>query len=205
MKKVLLLLLLLAAGGYAYYRYYTTTPTYSLLQARAAVAAHNPAAFEKYVDVESVAGGLIEQVERQSGLLGLLNSGSGLLKGLGTALKPALTAGARKQVATYIATGSVAEARKADDSPFSVAGLVGGFVSDSSEFRGIAYEHTLPGGLAEVGLEFTQPRYDTTLVLKLQLADKADHWQVKQIANAGEVMDHIAQLEKRRLLKKIAR
>ena len=76
MKKTILLLLVLAVGGFAYYRYYTTTPQYSLLQARAAVLAHDPAGFGKYVDVESVASGLVQAVGQQGGLLSGLNPGS---------------------------------------------------------------------------------------------------------------------------------
>ncbi len=201
MKKFLLLLLVLAVGGFAYYRYYTTTPTYSLLQAQRAVSAHDPATFEQYVDVESVAGGLIEQVGQQRGLLSAINPGSWLVKGLSAALKPALAAGARKQVDTYIATGSVEEARKAGAGKFSLAGVVSKVVSDSSEFKGVAYENILPGGMAEVGIEFTQPRYDTTLLVKLRLADKGDHWQVKEIANAGEIIGHVGRMEKQRLLR----
>lgn len=203
MKKILLLLLLLAVGGFAYYRYYTRTPTYSLLQAREAVKAHNAVEFDKYVDVESVASGLIEQVGKQNGLLSLINPGSWLLKGLSAALKPALAAGARKQVDTYIATGSVEEALKAGGSKFSLAGLVSKVVSDSSEFKGVAYETTMPGGTAELGLEFTQPRYDTTLIVKVRLADKGDHWQVKEIANAGDIIGHVSRMEKQRLVKKL--
>lgn len=203
MKKGLLLLILLAVGGFAYYRYYTTTPTYSLLQARAAVADHDATRFRQYVDVASVAGSLVDQVGAQRSLLGMLNPGSWLAKGLGAALKPALAAGAQKQVEAYIASGSVEEARKVGGSTFSLAGLVGKVVSDSSEFRGVAYENTLPGGQAEVGLKFTQPRYDTTLVVKLRMADAGDHWQVKEIANAGEIIGHVTRMERNRLLKRL--
>ena len=203
MKKKFLLLILLAVGGFAYYRYYTTTPKYSLLRAAAAVRAHDAPGFNTYVDVESVAGDLLTQVGESSGLLGKLNSGSLLLKGLSAALKPALAAQAKKQVDAYITTGSVAQAQQAGGSSFSLAGLVGKIVSDSSEFKGVAYETTLPGGMAEVGLEFTQPRYDTTLLVKLRLADLGDHWQVKEITNAGEIIGHIGQMEKRRLLREL--
>jgi hypothetical protein len=203
MKKVFLFLLLLGVGGFAYYRYYTTTPKYSLLQAREAVAAHDAARFGQYVDVASVTDGLLTEASQQRGLLSLINPGSWLLKGAVAALRPAMAAGAQKQVETYIATGSVEEARKAGNKKFSLASLVGRVVSDSSEFRGVAYETVLPNGQAEVGLEFTQPRYDTTFVVKLRLADQGDHWQVKQIANAGELLGHISRMEKQRLLNRL--
>jgi hypothetical protein len=207
MKKVGLLLLFLVVGAYAYYRYYTTTPTYSLLKAAAAVQARDPTGFDQYVDVESVADGLLDDVGEQSGLTGLLNSNAWLAKSLGAALKPALVAGVKQQVATYIATGSVAAAQKAgggNNSKFSLAALLGKVVSDSAEFKGVAFENTQLGGMAEVGLEFTQPRFDTTIVVKVLLADKGDHWQVKQIANAAEIFAHVSRLERDRLLRKVA-
>ena len=112
MKKLLLLLLVILVAGYAYYRHYTTTPTYSLLQARSAVEQHDAAAFNQYVDVETITGSLLEEAGKQGGLLSLINPGSRLVKGLSAALKPFVAASARQQVETYIATGSVAEARK---------------------------------------------------------------------------------------------
>jgi hypothetical protein len=205
MKKIGLLVVLLAVAGFAWYRYFTTTPKYSLLQAYAAVEAHDTGAFDKYVDVESVAGHLLEEVGKQRSLLSLVNPGSWVVKGLSAALKPALAAGAKKQVDTFVKTGSIAEARKAGGGKFSLAALMGKIVSDSSEFKGVAYETTMPNGTAEVGLEFTQPRYDTTLVVRVVMADKGDYWQVKQIANSGEILQHVSRLEKQRLLGKLTR
>ncbi len=205
MKKLFLLLALVAISGFAYYHYYTTTPTYSLLRASAAVLAHDPAAFNHYIDVESVAGSLVEEVAQQDGPLGGRSVGSLLTSGLGAALKTVLAAEARREVNEYIETGSVRRARTEGSGGFSLAAMVGAIISDSAEFKGVAYEKTQAGGMAEVGLEFTQPRYDTTVLVKLRLADRGDHWQVKKIANVGEIIANVALLEKRRLISRSLR
>src|SRR4051812_6560228 len=105
--------LLAAIVGAAWYRYYTTTPGYSIRQARAAVVAHDPVAFDKYVDVESIAANLLNGLTQQRGLLSLVNPGSWVVKGIGAALKPALAAGAKKQVDAFVATGSLTAANQA--------------------------------------------------------------------------------------------
>ena len=56
--------------------------------------------------------------------------------------------------------------------------------------------------MALVGLEFSQPRYDTTAVVEVKLLKQPDgHWQAKQLTNVGELVQGVARLEKRRLLK----
>ncbi|QKG58197.1 hypothetical protein GKZ68_17145 [Hymenobacter sp. BRD128] len=82
----------------------------------------------------------------------------------------------------------------------SLLGLAGHVVSPDSKFKGIKYS-TDKGNEALVGLEFTQPRYDTTMVVEVKLQKQADgHWQAKQITNAEELVQGVARLEKNRLL-----
>lgn len=203
MKKVALFIVLLAVAGYAYYRYYITTPRYSLGMAYVALESHDADAFNQYFDTESVARHLIDEVTTGGSLLSLVNPGSWALKGLGALAKPALAAGVKQQVDTYIRTGSTREAMKAGNAGSGlIAGLLGGLVSDSAAFKGVAFENKT-GEKAELGLEFTQPKYDTTMVIRLEMLDKGDHWQVSRITNAGELIRHVGNLEKRRVLKKL--
>ena len=51
-----------------------------------------------------------------------------------------------------------------------------------------------------MGLEFTQPRYDTTLVLEVKMLDQGGHWQATEITNTGAILQHVARMEKRRLV-----
>lgn len=204
MKKAILALLLAAIviGGYLYYRSLTTGPEYSLLQAAKAVHDHDSAAFERYVDVSSVTSNLVDQVADQGSALGILNPGGIAMKGALRLLKPQLTRAAQQEVQRYVETGSVQAAAAASSKGalnVSVLGLAGTVVSPESTFKGVKYTRQ-EGEQALVGLEFTQPRYDTTMVLEVKMLDKGDHWQATEITNTGAILKHVARMEKQRLV-----
>ncbi|WP_400192751.1 DUF2939 domain-containing protein [Hymenobacter sp. B81] len=204
MKKLLIGLLLLAvvAGGYWYYHSITTGPKYALGQAVKAVHDHDVAAFEKYVNVESVTGSLVDQVTAQSSVLGMLNPAGFLAKGALGLAKPQLAKAARKEMQRFVETGSLEGA--AESSPkrlvkVSLAGLASKVVSPESSFKGVKYVNE-QGEVALVGLEFTQPKFDTTMVLEVKMRDRGDYWQVTEVTNMGEMLKHVARLEKNKLL-----
>ncbi len=71
---------------------------YSLLQAHEAMQDHDMAEFEKYVNVESVAGNLIDDMAQQKGLLSMINPSSLAIKQALQFMKPQLAGVARKEV-----------------------------------------------------------------------------------------------------------
>lgn len=207
MKRILLFVVLLAvvAGGYYYYNSLKKGPEYALLQAAAATQTHDVAAFERYVDVDALTGHLVDDVASQSGVLTALVPGGGLaLRGSLRLLKPQLAKAAHNEVKRFVETGSLEAAQSAAPKHLvnlSFLGLAGRVVSPDSQFKGVKYS-TDKGNEALVGLEFTQPRYDTTMVVEVKLLKQPDgHWQAKQITNAGELAQGVARLEKARLLK----
>lgn len=205
MKKLLLfvVLLALAAGAYYYVKSKKDGPTGALVQAAAAVRAHDVASFEKFVDVGSVTSHLVDNVANQGSLLTALVPGDGLMMGGALRLlKPTLASAARKEVVRYVETGSVASA--AEDIPkrgmsLSILGLAGKVVGPDSKFKGIKYANE-QGEQALVGIEFTQPRYDTTMVVEVKMLRRDDHWQMTEITNTEELLRRAASLEKRKLL-----
>ncbi|MET4107770.1 DUF2939 domain-containing protein [Hymenobacter sp. UYP22] len=204
MKKTVLILLMLAlaAGGYWYYRKLSTGPEYSLMQAYKAVTDHDAAAFERYVDVTSVTGSLVDQVASQGSALGILNPGGMAMKGALRLLKPQLAQAARQEVKRYVETGSATAATEATPKRLvnvSILGLADKVVGQGSSFKGVKYSRE-EGEQAFIGLEFTQPRYDTTLVLEVKMQDRGDHWQATEITNTGEILQHVARMEKQHLL-----
>lgn len=206
MKKTVLILLLagLAIGGYWYYRKLSTGPEYALMQAYKAVNDHDAAAFERYVDVSSVTGSLVDQVADQGAALGVLNPGGFAMKGALRLLKPQLTQAAQQEIKRYIETGSATAAAEAAPKRLvnvSILGLADKVVGKGSAFKGVKYSRE-EGQQAFIGLEFTQPRYDTTLVLEVKMQDRGDHWQATEITNTGEVLKHVARMEKQHLLGK---
>ncbi|SNR49638.1 DUF2939 domain-containing protein [Hymenobacter mucosus] len=202
MKKMVLFLVLaaLALGGFLYYRSLRTTPEYSLLQAAKATQLHDMKEFERYVDVNSVTSHLLDQVADQGSTLASLAPVSIGLEGVLRMLKPQLTQAAYTEVERYIETGSVTAAAEANvrrPMGISLMGLIGTVVSPKSQFKGVKYTRQ-EGEAALVGLEFSQPTYDTTMVLEVKMLDRGDHWQATEITNTGAILNQVARLEKRK-------
>lgn len=206
MKRIILLLLvaLVAIGGYFYYQSLKAGPKYALVQVANAARTHDMATFERYVDVNSVTGNLVDQVANQGSSLGLLNPGGLAFKSALRMLKPQLTQVVRKEVQQFVETGSLQGAANAVDSKgmmnISLAGLAGKVASPDSKFKDVKYVKE-EGEQALVGIEFTQPKYDTTMVVELKMLNRGDHWQVTEITNTGDLLKQVARLEKQRLLK----
>jgi len=203
MKKVLVLLVLLVllVGGYFYYRSLAAGPTYALMQAARAFQTHDVTGFEQYVDVRSVSANLINQVADQSEALGIPSSNSLLLEGALQALKPQLAEIARQEVQHFVKSGAAPNPDQLPSTPLgkvSVLGVVGNVVGTNSRFKGVKYVRE-EGDQALVGVELTQPKYDTTMVIELKMHNEGDHWQVKEIANARELVKRFAQLKKNEL------
>jgi hypothetical protein len=206
MKRLLLLVLLLAlaAGGYYYYNSLKSGPSYALLQAAAATQTHDLNTFERYVDVDALTGHLVDDVADQSSVLAtLVPGGRFAMQGALRLLKPQLTKAAHAEIKRYVATGSLEASSAAAPKRLvnlSFTGLAGRVVSPDSKFKGIKYT-TEKGDEALVGLEFTQPKFDTTMVLEVKLRQQADgHWQAKEITNTSELLRHVARLEKQKLV-----
>ncbi|OGX88966.1 hypothetical protein [Hymenobacter coccineus] len=203
MKKPLffVVLLALAAGAYYYVKSKKDGPTGALVQAAAAVRAHDVASFEKFVDVGSVTSHLVDNVASQGSLLtALVPGGSLMMGGALRLLKPTLASAARQEVMRYVETGSVAAAAPKHGMNLSILGLAGKVVGPDSKFSSIKYA-TEQGEQALVGIEFTQPRYDTTLVVEVKMLHLGDHWQMTEITNTGDLLRRTANLEKRRMLR----
>ena len=205
MKKLLLLVLLIAVGvgGYYYYRNLKQGPSGALMAAAAAVQTHDMATFEKYVDVNSVTSHLVDDVAQQGAMLSSLMPGGGLVMGGAMRLlKPALAKAAHQEVQRYVETGSLEAAAAAAPKrlvSLSLTGLASKVVGPDSQFKGIKYTRE-EGDNAYMGLEVSQPRYDTTMVVEVKLRRQGDHWQMTQIMNSGELLRNAAALEKKRLL-----
>ncbi|QIL76474.1 DUF2939 domain-containing protein [Hymenobacter sp. HDW8] len=208
MKKALLLgllIIIVAVGGYWYYHtVVTASPQYSLAQAANAVRIHDVATFERYVDIDRVARNLVDQVADESSALEGLNVNGHIIQSALRLLKPQLAKSAQQEVRQYIESGSAEKAAAAGQQiggmNISVLGLAGRVIGPNPAFKGIKYVNQQDGQTL-VGLEITQPQYDTTLVVELKMLDQGDYWRVTEIANMGTLIKHTARLEKQRLLK----
>lgn len=193
-----MLLLALAGGGYYYFYHLRNTPVAALMQAVRATQTHDVATFDRFVDVEALTEGIVDDVASQGRLLGALVPGGGLaLRSSLGLLKPQLAKAAHAEVERFVATGSL-EAAAAPKQLLNVSllGLVGRVVGPGSTFKGIKYT-TTAGEAAHVGIEFTQPQADSTLVADVALQRQPDgHWQVKRLTNLGQLLRQSIRLSK---------
>ena len=195
MKKILLIGLVLALLlGYLYYRSFVSGPKYALLQAKEAVQNHDMAAFEKYVNVTALTNSLVDQVTETPGLTENFIPGLRLSKSMTNLLKPTLAQAARTEVKNYVETGRINSQLEGNEMFFSLAAIAGTIVSDDSQFKGLAYVQE-NNGEARVGLEFTQPKFDTTVVLEIKMADRGNYWQATEFTNAGQLLQHLIRLQ----------
>jgi hypothetical protein len=205
MKKLLLLVILLALGfgGYYYFQNLKNGPKGALVQAAAAVQTHDMATFEKYVDVNSVTSHLVDDIAGQGSVVTSLIPGGGLMMGGAMRLlKPTLSKAAHKEVERYVETGSLEAAAAAAPKRLvniSLTGLASKVVSPDSEFKSIKYTRE-EGDNAFVGIEISQPKYDTTMVVEVKMRRRDDHWQMTEVTNTAELLRQVVGLEKRRLL-----
>ena len=207
MKKILPLVILaaIALGGYYYFQTLKNGPKGALAQAAAAVEAHDMTKFEQYVDVNSLTSHLVDDVVSQGSAITSLVPGGSLGVGLAMRfLKPALAKGAHNEVQRYVETGSLegsadGEAGSPKRPLVSLAGLAGKVVSPETKFKGIKYSRE-EGDNAYLGIELTQPKYDTTMVVELKMRRVGESWKAVQIMNTRELLQNAARLEKRRLV-----
>lgn len=206
MKRTILigLLLALAGAGYYYFTYLRHTPVAALMQAARAVQTHDVATFERFVNIDALTGGVVDDVANPSSLVGALIPGGGLMLRNGLSLlRPQLAKAARVEVRRFVETGSVEAAEAAAPKRLvnvSLLGLAGHVVGPDSHFKGIIYSNE-QGDEARVGIEFTQPRYDTTIVAEILLLRQPDgHWQAQRLTNTDAMLRQAARQEQRRLL-----
>jgi len=157
--------------------------------------------------VDALTGHLVDDVANQTSssvLTALVPGGHFAMQGALRLLKPQLTKAAHAELTRYVETGSLEAANAAAPKRLvnlSFTGLASRVVSPDSKFKSIKYT-TEKGDEALVGLEFTQPKFDTTMVLEVKLRKQADgHWQANEITNTGEVLRQVARLQKQQLLK----
>jgi hypothetical protein len=159
-------LALLAAGGG--YWYWTTTPQYSLEQARRAFQTHDLAAFDKYVDVDSLVETGIDALAAEAS-----REGAGGAVGAAVALlfRGRLAAELETQVRRSVEKGADFEGRDPRRTTFEI----GDVRRDGKVAVARVVAQTQRGAVAE------------RLELQLKLRDKGSYWQVFEIANLPEL------------------
>ncbi len=182
------------------YWYWTKTPQYSLKLMQESVAKHDLAAFNKYVDVDSVTSRAIDQ------LLELKlndpkdvqddttkNFAAGLIK----LLKPQLVAVAKDEIKTFVEKGTTElPANQAPNNPKMKELLNTG--SGKAEFKGVAYTNK-DGKIATVGLDMFYPKLNSATLLEVKMREMDGYWQIAEISNLASFVKKLEELETAKL------
>jgi hypothetical protein len=171
----LLLLVLMGAGGG--YWYWTGTPRYSLQQACTAFEAHDLAAFETHVDIDSLVESGIDALAAEASREG---GGGALGAAVALMFRGKLAAELETQVRRAIEQGSPFEGRDPRRTRFQV----GEVRRDGSLAFARVIAETRRGAASE------------RLELELKLRRKDGHWQVFEIANLPEMWREAREHEK---------
>lgn len=182
------------------YWYWTKTPQYSLKQMQESVAQHDLAAFNKYVDIDSVTSRAIDQ------LLELKlndpkdvqddttkNFAAGLIK----ILKPQLVAVAKEEMKTFVEKGTteIPDNQSANNPKMKELLNTG---SGKAEFKGVAYTNK-DGKIATVGLDMFYPKLNSTTLLEVKMREMDGYWQIAEISNLASFVKKLEELETAKL------
>lgn len=182
------------------YWYWTKTPQYSLKQMQESVAKHDLAAFNKYVDIDSVTSRAIDQ------LLELKlndpkdvqddttkNFAAGLIK----ILKPQLVAVAKEEMKTFVEKGTTElPDNQSPNNPKMKELLNTG--SGKAEFKGVAYTNK-DGKIATVGIDMFYPKLNSTTLLEVRMREMDGYWQIAEISNLASFVKKLEELETAKL------
>jgi hypothetical protein len=186
------------------YWYWTSTPEFAVLQVRDAIRDHDLKKFSHYVDSESVASNLVDDLLTKpmqqsfgSGVVGKV-----LATGIVGFFKQNLVKSMEQQIDRFVETGdsgaSVSAANgdggaQIDDGTVSLGKVDSRLGFRKHAYKGIAYDQK-NGKIATVGVKFHNELYDKDLILDLKMRDEGGYWEVVELSNfpdfAGKIMEY---------------
>ncbi|HYR09873.1 MAG TPA: DUF2939 domain-containing protein [Longimicrobium sp.] len=199
------LVLVAAGGGWTYYR---GTPQYSLKQAANAVREHDREAFQKYVAVDSVVAGTVDELvargmeearKEAEGQEGFAALGAELAGTLVQGLKPMLVSELRDGILKGVEKGDLRQAfaeKEGEDGPGSA--LAGGGGVDGVEFAGLEIV-SREGNTVRADLRLHRPDLDESFPLRLRMARRDGYWQVVAVENVIKFGQDVEAVENRKL------
>jgi len=207
----LLLVVIVVALGLGWW-YWTTTPEYSIREAKSAIKGHDVIKFKKYVDVESVASGMVDSFTagpvREMSSLGFV--GRVLTFGIVSLLKPVMVDSMQNEIIELVEKGPLATTTGSNssqedagtepsttsvgDSGISLKRSLRTFGFKGKVFDGIEYSRR-DGKLALVGLKLYNQKYKRDVILEVRLRDMGGYWQVIGLPNLTAMLQTLIKLE----------
>ncbi len=200
MFRVIIVILIIAGlGGYWFW---TTTPQYSVLQIRDSIRHHDLVTFEKYVDMDSIASQMVDDMLTRPVRKALGENFLSEVLGFGLTMfvKPELVDNMKQKITNYVeGTTDDADQAAADSSVRQSASRALksiparlGFTDHI--FKGIAYVRS-EDKLCFVGLNLHNAKYNADLVLELKLRGMGGYFRLAALSNLQDFMSKVSDLQ----------
>lgn len=178
----------LSALAIAYiYWSYTHSPKYALAFAANAVREHDYYTFEHYVDIESIAEGLLDVTTAEA--LSGSEDRAGFAQGLLALAKPLIVSTVKSAVRKAIEKGDTEALKQATGGRGQTSIWTSLWTKKASWTTGPSFETiTKDGKLAVVRVELPVEGEKERLTLDFKLRDRGDYWQVIEIVNLRELL-----------------
>lgn len=191
-----IVLLTVGGAGITYYNH-TRSPEYSLTQILRAYQDHDITKFEKYVDTKTVVRGLLDKImDEVSNELNPESKaeklGQDLGKGLFTLVRPRLEEVWVQQIQALVESGDI-KSSKDDNQLYDIWEK-----NTPSSFEGVGRVDR-DGKIASVFLDFSHPRFDRPLTLKVRMRDKGSYWQLFDVSGVLDYQRELNSMEQRRV------
>ncbi len=179
-------------GSILYLRW-TKSPSYSLLQVRSAIEAHDLTKFEKYVDLDSTISHFVDQLISKSMAKQQAESGgnefaNSLAQSFIQLMKPKLDSMIEEKIKQFVEKGSgTGSELDAGDTSINLANF---FSKDGILPQGIVSTKT-DGKITIVTLGFFQPQTKSVLILDVSMRQMDGYWQVAELPNAYSFIDQM--------------
>lgn len=194
MTRILLVLILIAGIACGGFWFWTTTPQYSISQIKEAIKTHDRKKFDKHVDVNDFAAGMVDDVLMQpmQEAVGGGMAGRWVAAGMSALLKPTLVSGIKEELYSLVGTGSFGEPDA--ESAFSLHQMEQQMCLKSHDFKRIEQIKT-DGKLAQATLVLHNDKHNKDLKLDVQMRDMGGYWQVTRMLNFPEFTAQLLEME----------
>jgi hypothetical protein len=198
MVRILIVFIILGSIGYWYW---TRTPEYSIEKVKQSIKQHDLVTFQKYVDMDSVASGIVDDLlaAPMRHLLGPGILGQWVVAGIVGVFKRPLADGIKDDISHFVTTGELVRSEEGSETEpkrarLSLGSLDGRFGFRKHAFRRVEYD-LKNGSVCTLGLLLHNEVYNQDLVLDVKMRESGGFWRVFELSNLPAFTGKLVELE----------
>jgi len=194
MFRIIAVLAILAGIAYGGFYLWSSTPEYSIGQVKDAFRTHDRAKFDKFVDADEFAGGMVDDLLTNpvKEVLGGGTIGRWVVAGMAGMFKPQFVSSFKSDLYALVENGNLRQS--ADDSEMSLALVERRLCLSKNEFKKVDNVKT-DGKLATVTVVLHNKMHDKDMKLDVQMQKMDNYWRVTKMLNFPEFAARIAEVE----------